>query len=221
MLYSKLASAIYNDIVSGLSGYTSVPNISMEQLEDDIVDERLKVIQEIMVSGKLQKEDLLLTIPCIKTNCDSIDKCNKCINDNTANKFPTLHFEIPQFILIDYIGSTDKQNPFIVYTNLYEWNYHKYRKRFHNKPVVFVDSTPNSNNFCDCWVFNAPLLREVTVIGIFKDVKQLEFYGCCPDEEIRNFTYIDNEVKKRLTQKKLMFYRQYFKHVEPNDQAPK
>jgi hypothetical protein len=39
--YSKLASAVYNDIVGGLRGYVSNPTMSMEQLEDDIVDERL------------------------------------------------------------------------------------------------------------------------------------------------------------------------------------
>jgi hypothetical protein len=41
MLVSKLASAIYNDVVSGLQGYHHNPSISMEQLEDDVVDERL------------------------------------------------------------------------------------------------------------------------------------------------------------------------------------
>jgi hypothetical protein len=41
MQISKLASAIYNDIVAGLSGYTSTPAISLEQLEDEVVEERL------------------------------------------------------------------------------------------------------------------------------------------------------------------------------------
>ena len=46
MQVEKLASAIYNDIVGGLSGITSTPAISIEQLQDDIVDERLQIIKE-------------------------------------------------------------------------------------------------------------------------------------------------------------------------------
>jgi len=37
----KLASAIYNDIIGGLRGYHTNFSLSMEQLEQDIVDERL------------------------------------------------------------------------------------------------------------------------------------------------------------------------------------
>ena len=38
--YEKLASAIYNDIMSGLRGYSSNPSMSLEKLEDDIIDEK-------------------------------------------------------------------------------------------------------------------------------------------------------------------------------------
>ena len=62
MVYSKLASAIYNDIKSGLAGYTANPTISMEQLEDDIIDERLQIIKEYALKGVLPKKDLALSI---------------------------------------------------------------------------------------------------------------------------------------------------------------
>ena len=48
-MLSKLASAIYNDIVSGLAGITANPTISLEQLEDDIINERLQIIKEEMI----------------------------------------------------------------------------------------------------------------------------------------------------------------------------
>ena len=35
-----------SDIVTGLRGYSSTPALSLEQLEDDIVDERLQIIKE-------------------------------------------------------------------------------------------------------------------------------------------------------------------------------
>ena len=45
-ILSKLASAIRNDIISGLRGYHHNLSLSTEQLEDDIVDMRLQVIKE-------------------------------------------------------------------------------------------------------------------------------------------------------------------------------
>ena len=46
MIVSKLASACYNDIVSGLAGYEANMNMSLDQLEDEVVEERLAVIKE-------------------------------------------------------------------------------------------------------------------------------------------------------------------------------
>jgi hypothetical protein len=55
----------------------------------------------------------------------------------------------------------------------------------------------------DCWVFNAPLLKKLSVVGIFKDPRQLTRYECCNNDDIVNYNFIDNEIKKRLTAKKL------------------
>ena len=46
MELSKIASAIYNDIMAGLSGMNANPTISLEQLEDEIIEERTAVIKE-------------------------------------------------------------------------------------------------------------------------------------------------------------------------------
>jgi hypothetical protein len=63
--YSKLASAVYNDIVGGLRGYTSNPTMSLEQLEDDLAEMRLTVIKEYALKGILLKNDLLMSLNCI------------------------------------------------------------------------------------------------------------------------------------------------------------
>ena len=46
MELSKIASAIYNDVMSGLAGMNANPTISLEQLEDEVVEERQMVIKE-------------------------------------------------------------------------------------------------------------------------------------------------------------------------------
>lgn len=215
----KLASAIRNDIVSGLQGYHTNYSISMEQLMQDIVDERLQVLKEYSLKGILPLKDLYIAINCIDVDCKSIEKCNCGDTGDEA----MAHFEIPQIVndygnlSIDYIGSIDKQLPFIFYTSSTAFRYHKYRRRGKNKPYVWIDTTPNSNNMYDCYIFNAPLINKVSVVAIFKDLRQLENYDCCYESD--NMSFINNEVKKRLTEKKIRYYRQLQAQNLPNNQS--
>ena len=75
MAYEKLASAIYNDTMAGLTAYSSTMKLSMEQLVDDIVDERLQVMKEYALKGILPKEDLLYSLNCIPVDCKNIENC--------------------------------------------------------------------------------------------------------------------------------------------------
>ena len=224
--YNKMASAIYNDIVSGLRGYSANPTLSMEQLEDEIAEERLAVIKQYILKGVIPKKDLLKTISCITVDCKDIEGCDACGGDSNFEGTPTMHFVIPPLMTdfggfgIEYIGSADLQNPFIWYTNPTSMRYHKYRRRTKNKPYVFVNMSPNKDGMCDCWVFNAPFLKRVTVIGVFKDERKLEEYGCdCLGEGNNNPSFIDAEVKERLTKKKIYYYRQLAAPILPNDQV--
>ena len=121
------------------------------------------------------------------------------------------HFEIPQILndygaaSIDYIGSVDREVPFIYFTSSTSFRYRKYRKRGKNKPYVWIDTTPNESGMNDCFVFNAPFIYNVSITALFKDLRQLSNYECClPDD---NMTFINNEIKKRVTEKKIRYYR--------------
>lgn len=204
----KLASAIRNDVVAGLRGYHTNLSMSLEQLCQDIVDERLQILKEYSLKGILPAKDLYLSINCIQIDCKSIDKC-RCNIDNSEP--PMAHFEVPQILndygdlAIDYIGSTDRQIPFVYYTSSAAFRYQKYRKRGKNLPYVWIDVTPNENGMYDCFLFRAPMVTEVSVTAIFKDPRQLENYSCCVEDD--NMSFINNEIKRRLTQKKIMYYR--------------
>ena len=221
-MISKLASAIYNDVVSGLVGITSNPTMSLEQLEDDVVDERLQIIKEYSLKNLIPRKDLMMAINCIDVDCKSLDKC-PCGNDLTK---PELHFEIPQLLndfgetAIEFIGSINRETQFKVYTNT-SFRYHKYSRRGADKPYVYIETTPNENNMYDGWIFNAPFLEKLLVIGIFKDPRQLEGYSCCSTDEVENLTFISAEIKKRLTEKKLRYYRQFYTSPTNNNQVAK
>jgi hypothetical protein len=118
----------------------------------------------------------MLSINCIPVDCESISRCN-CGGSNDCGE-PTAHFEIPQLLLeygtpVQYIGSVDRKHPFSIYTQPLDKvdTYRKYRKRGKNKPWVYVDTTPNSRGLLDCFIFGAPLIKQVSVTAIFKDLR--------------------------------------------------
>lgn len=216
MYIEKLASAIYNDIVSGLQGYHSNPSISLEQLEDEIVETRLSILKEYALKGVPFNKDLYVSINCIPVDCEvDIERCH-CTEQPICGGTKAAHFEIPQILdgAIDYIGSPDREVPFIYYTSLHNYRNHKYRKRGKNKPYVWIDMTPNKNNMYDCFVFNAPLLKQVTVSAIFKDPRQID--KCCVGDD--SLSFLDSDIKERLIKQKIQYYRQLAAPIRPNTQ---
>ena len=222
MIVSKLASAIWNDIVGGLQGYEATINMSIRQLEDEVVEERLAVLNSYSMQNMIPRKDLFYSLNCIELDCKSLDKCCKLV-DNYSDKIA--HFEIPQIVndfgeqAIEFIGSTDKEIKFKVYTSS-QFKFHKYKTRGKQKPFVYIDTTPNEHNFYDCYLFNAPMLERLTVIAIFKDPRQVEQVACCNLTEADNMSWITSEVEKSLINEKVKQYQQLIPHPLPNTQNP-
>ncbi len=232
----RLADAIFNDVVSGLRGYHQNMSMSKEQLEEEVVQMRLAVIKEYMLKGILPIDDLLMSLNCIPVDCESLDKCH--CNGISCSE-PTAHFQIPQLLFdfglhntIRYVGSSDKQHSFLVYTKPIDKvrTYQKYRKRGKEKPWVYIDVTPNQDGLLDCYIFGAPLIKQISVVAVFKDPRQLEEFQCdCEADDItnkvtqmdNNLNFLDIVIKDRLTQQKLRYYRQYAAPISPNDQEYK
>ena len=181
-----------------------------------------------MLKGILPVDDLLMSINCVPVDCDTLDKC-KC-RGNVCGE-PTAHFQIPQILFdyglgnaIRYIGSSDRKHSFLFYTKSIDkiQTYQKYRKRGKDKPWVYIDVTPNSEGLIDCYIFNAPLIKQISVTAIFKDPRQLEEFICDCDKEDsqadNNLNFIDIQIKDRLVQQKIRYYRSFAAPILPNDQ---
>lgn len=224
MYIEKLASAIKNDVVSGLRGYHQNLSMNIDQLQDEIVACRLEILHQHFLKGIFPIKDLLMAINCIDVDCKSLERCN-CGKDFGT---PVAHFEIPQLIsyygkqAIDYVGSVDRQYKFQVISSLSELENKKYRKRGNNKPYVWIDYSPNENGMLDCFLFNAPFLQQVSVVGVFKDPRQLIQYRCCNVDELNgpdvNPSFIDQLIKDKLTKEKIYYYRQLAPQRLPNTQ---
>lgn len=139
---------------------------------------------------------------------------------------PQRHFEIPQTVNdipegpIEFLGTIDKQIQYKVYTSS-AYQFHKYKLRGANKPYAYIDTTPNYNNMYDGWIFNSPLLETISVIGIFKDPRQVALFDCCAEDDLENYTFITTEIKKRLIEKKIRYYRLLLQPPIPNNQTPR
>lgn len=91
MIVNAIASAVYNDIVSGLAGYEATINMSLEQLEQEVVEERLAIIKKYSMQNLIPRKDLFYSLNCIELDCKSLDKC--CEYDPEDEL--VAHFEIP------------------------------------------------------------------------------------------------------------------------------
>lgn len=221
-----ITSAILNDVVSGYPGLTNNLRLSTEQLEHDVIETRLSLIKEYALKGILPLNDLYMSINCLEVDCKPIEKCSMC----KPSKFTgdeVAHVEIPQILTsigdeaVAYFGTINRQLPFKVYMNPTSYKYHQYDRSLKKKPYVFIDTTPNENNMYDCYIFNAPLLKTVSITAVFKDPRQLIDYTCCNLDEVFNFNSLTPEIKQRVTEAKVRYYRQLAYPVTRNDQTMK
>ena len=216
MNVNQIASAIINDLFSGnLVSLSNRAMISQEQIEDECIEARCAIIKDWYLKNMLNLGDMMVAINCVEVDCKDQNKCS-CMS-SLANAKIAKHFEIPQLMpglgvdALAFVGSTDRSHAFKIYYNLeaikYQQHYQKYRKRPNNKTFVYIDKTPNENGMYDCWIFDAPFVQYIAVIGIFKDPRQLEKYNCCDDIDYLEMGAISNEIKNRILQKKIQLYR--------------
>ena len=226
MYIEKLASQIRNDVVSGLRGYHQNLSMNIDQLQDEIVACRLSIINELHSKGIAPIDDLLMAINCIDVDCESLERCS-CGKKSDGDTI-TAHFQIPQLVTtygtqaIKYLGATDRQNKFTIVTSLSELQTIKYRRRRLTKPYVWIDFAPNADGMLDCFLFNAPFVRQVSIVAVFKDPRQLNKYKCCNLDDLNgpdvNKSFIDQLIKDKLTKEKLYYYRQAAAPKLSNDQ---
>ena len=226
MYIEKLASQIRNDVVSGLRGYHQNLSMNIDQLQDEIVACRLSIINELHSKGIAPIDDLLIAINCVDVDCESLERCS-CGKKSDGDTI-TAHFQIPQLVTtygtqaIKYLGATDRQNKFTIVTSLSELQTIKYRRRGLTKPYVWIDLAPNAEGMLDCFLFNAPFVRQVSIVAVFKDPRQLNKYKCCNLDDLNgpdvNNSFIDQLIKDKLTKEKLYYYRQAAAPKLSNDQ---
>lgn len=184
-LYSKLASAIYNDLHAGLKGMSNEWTIPIEQIEDTIVDVRAKLLETKLNEDIRLMKVFSTSLGCIKVDCSPIENCPECMSSEIPPSQILPHFKIPQPLFsnvmayINYIGTTDMQESYAVFTDFERIKALKYKRVPLKKPYVFLNTAPDSDGNIHGYIFNAPYVREITVVGVFRDLRSFFEDSCC------------------------------------------
>jgi len=207
MTLDQLASAVQNDIHTGLQGVGNIP-YSLDQLKDDLLLQRASFLVNLYKKGALKEFEIYQKIPCITTDCQDLAKCCK----GPKGIAPTVHFEIPKLVLalgektVKFIGAADYSIEYKVYLDT-TFRYSNYRRYGNNLPFVFVDTTLNGNGKFDCFLFNAtPKVLTVEIIPF--NPEELSEYSCCANPEFDPTGFISSEIKTAVTEKYIRHYRQ-------------
>ena len=215
MTVNDISSAIINDLFSG--NFIKAEDrslLSIDQLEDEVIEERASVIKEMFLKGILNKKDVLYALNCVSVDCKDQ---NKCTCKNLGIVKTAKHFEIPVLMpglgseAIAYIGSTDRTHSYKIFYNRESLDYYKYFQKYSrvkkNRPYVYIELTPNENGMFDGWIFNAPMVQNIAVIGVFQNPRQLEKYNCCSSGDYMEMGMLSGEIKTRILNKKIRLYR--------------
>lgn len=62
-------------------------------------------------------------------------------------------------------------------------------------------------------------MKTITMVAMFKDLRQVEELGCCNEDLANQYSWIDEEIQKRIVQQKVNIYRQMKTQILPNNQA--
>lgn len=148
MTINEIASAVYNDLFGGsMIPPSNRSLISLEQLEDEVIEIRKSIIKEFYNRNLLSLHDISYTINCLEIDCEDMNRCPcKALPEKIAQ-----HFEIPKLVdglgsaSIIFIGSVDRTESYRVYSSLASANYQRYKRRNPDDPYVYIEKSPNKN----------------------------------------------------------------------------
>lgn len=185
----RIVHAVKNNLEAGLKT-TANYTFSLEQLEEIIIAERNFLIKQMELQGMaVDYTEMLQEINCIELDCESLDLCCDHKTRNT-----TLHFKLPKYNVVDYIGLTNQDFPFKVYNNIGS-KYNKYRvSSLAKRPYVQIR---NFGGQVHGFLFNAPTpnLKYISARLVLDNPLSVNEYSCCVlDRENDRFPIPDHMV---------------------------
>lgn len=164
--------AVYNNLESGLKTSTDYV-FSTEQLRSEVLAERSMLLKAEKDQGIFDPFESYQEINCLELDCEDFRLCPAL-----GNQKPALHFVLPAYIHIDYIGTPDQEKSFKLYT-AGDGRYNKYRdKRLSKRP--YVQLRPHKGEIHG-FVFNPPTenLKYLSARLVLENPTKVNLYSCC------------------------------------------
>lgn len=223
MTLKQMASAIRNNVVSGLNGMSSTI-FSLEQLEDEIVLTASAVVVKLINEGILDAERLYQRIDGIKLECTDVSLNCDVPTDTCAPHFtiPNINRAVAEPIL--YLGSLDGDISFKIYYGR-EYRFHKYRLSTNKRPFAWISTQANSNGLYDVFLFNLGKynnLKYVSIDVLLDDpyeILKTDYYDQFASSEFYAPKFVQADIINTLSQKYISFYRQLYQKQPPNTQS--
>jgi hypothetical protein len=167
-----IVSAIKANLEAGLKTTTNY-NFNNEHLAYIVHAKRAEMIKQFQLQGHLEKRDLVQEINCITLDCENL---SLCCDTNTFDK--TLHFILPNYIELDFVGIPDRDIQFKVYED-YDFRYNKFKdRRLTDRPYV---SIRNYQGVKHGFLFNPPTenIQKISTTLILENPLDVNMYDCC------------------------------------------
>lgn len=167
-----IVSAIRNNLEAGMKT-TSNYTFSNENLRYIVYAVRNEMVNALLQTNEAIDLQLIQEINCVELDCEDFGLCKK-----VDTRKPALHFKIPEFVHIDYLGLSDVSTPFKVYQGK-SGAYNSYRnKKLVSRPYVRLREFEGQVHG---FVFNPPTpnLKFISVHGIWQNPRDVNQYQCC------------------------------------------
>lgn len=210
MTLDEMKSAIRNHVHDGLMGQVPDISYSVEQLEEEIMNMRAKLLNGYSAAGKkLNLNYFIQTIDTIPI--ESIDLAEASVFNTGFNK---LGIKVPKIaatigdIAIEYLGPVDKSKKFKIYFDT-DFNDHEYRPRTNRTPYAWLDtSVKASGNII--YLFNMgryPKMRYMSIRAVLNDPRDVPG-GLGEYTEFPCPGWMQDEIISNLTERYVRYYRQ-------------
>lgn len=212
-----IVSAVRNNLEAGLKT-TANYTFSKEHVRYAVYLARAEVLEQMKRSNAFfDYHEATQEINCIETDCKDFGLCKKI-----DTRQPNLHFVIPRYIHLDYIGLATQNQSFKIY-DTYNSKYNKYRN-FRLKDRTYVRLRHYEGDMHG-FIFNPPTpnLKYISAKAIWENPREVNKYDCCtynPREThfpLPDFL-MDQVVSKITSQWAQYMYR--FTYSKANNQTP-
>jgi len=221
MTLNEIVATVRNNISDGLSGLVGNYSYSIEQLAEEVVLMRAKLLVSRLMRGKVQLKYYYQTIDYVMLKPQDISGV-----DHMPSGKKSLGFIIPSILSsinddseIVMVYTLDRERRFKVYRTI-AYRDHKYRIKTKRSPFVYLDTSPDGDGMISGYLMNTgryESIRSLVVQGVFSN--PMDVKGMTADVEFPCPLEMQNDIISAMTSQYVIYYRQLNVPPLPNTQT--